>query len=147
MVLLLQILWKVVAGNATPVRPGHLTHACIIRAETFQRLDRIRRSESSDRHLDLEELRDRTGPPLRTTGATLLHVLCVLGGDDVLACLGVVHDGVGVREEAVEAPVEDAGGDERVDVADVEPIGGELLAWAPNTGAVRRELAANIFTR
>ena len=32
----------------------------------------------------------------------------------------MVHDGLGVREEAVKAPVEDAGGDEGVDIADVE---------------------------
>ncbi len=40
----------------------------------------------------------------------------------------MVHDGLGVREEAIEAPVEDAGGDEGVDVADVETAQGELLA-------------------
>jgi hypothetical protein len=34
----------------------------------------------------------------------------------------VVHDGVRVREEAVEAPVEEAGGDEGVDVADGEAV-------------------------
>lgn len=34
----------------------------------------------------------------------------------------MVHDGLGVWEEAVETPVEDAGGDEGVDVADAETV-------------------------
>ncbi len=72
------------------------------------------------RNLDLEECRNDTLLPLRPTRPTLLDVLGVVGRNGVLARLGVVHDGVGVREEAVEAPVEDAGGDEGVDVADVE---------------------------
>ena len=80
------------------------------------------------RNLDLEECRNDTLLPLRPTRPTLLDILGVLGRDDVLARIGVVHDGVGVREEAVEAPVEDAGGDEGVDVADVETAQVEALA-------------------
>jgi hypothetical protein len=34
-----------------------------------------------------------------------------------------------VWEEAVETPVEDAGGDEGVDVADAETAQVEMLAW------------------
>ena len=86
--------------------------------------------------LNFEELGDHTRPALGATDATLLDVLCVVGRDDVLARLGVVHDGLGVREEAVEAPVEDAGGDEGVDIADVETKPGtefcSLAGFAPN---------------
>ena len=57
-----------------------------------------------------------------------MDILGVVGRNDVLARLGVVHDGLGVREEAIEAPVEDAGGDEGVDIANVEPVQVELLA-------------------
>ncbi len=83
---------------------------------------------SRARPLNLEELSNYTRPPLGPTRATLLNILGVVGCHDVLACLGVVHDGLGVREEAVEAPVEDAGGDEGVDVADVETAQVELSA-------------------
>ena len=59
-------------------------------------------------------------PPLSPTGAPFLYILGVVGGDDVLARLGVVHNGRGVWEEAIEAPVEDAGSNKGVDIADVE---------------------------
>jgi hypothetical protein len=72
--------------------------------------------------LNLEELSNHTWPPFSTASATFLNILSVVGRNDVLARLGVVHDGVGVWEETVEAPVEDAGGDEGVDVADAEPV-------------------------
>jgi hypothetical protein len=78
--------------------------------------------------LNLEDLSSDTGSPLSSTRASLLHILGVVGRDDVLARLGVVHDGLGMREEAVEAPVEDAGGDEGVDVADAETAQVEMLA-------------------
>ena len=57
-----------------------------------------------------------------------MNILGVIGRNDVLARLGVVHEGVGVRDEAIEGPVEDAGGDEGVDIADVETARVELLA-------------------
>lgn len=70
--------------------------------------------------LDLEECRDHTLLPLSSTRPTLLNVLGVVGRNGILARLGVVHDGLGVREEAIEGPVEDAGGDEGVHITDVE---------------------------
>ena len=81
-----------------------------------------RRSESEGEKLysDLEECSNHTRFPLGPTGPTLVHIFGVLGRNNVLARFGVVHDGLGVGKEAVEAPVEDAGGDEGVDVADVE---------------------------
>ena len=78
--------------------------------------------------LDLEECRNYTRLPLSPNRLTLLNILGVVGRNDVLARLGVVHNGLGVREEAIEAPVEDASGDEGVDVADVETAQFELLA-------------------
>ena len=72
--------------------------------------------------LNFEELGNHTRPPLRATDTAFLNILGVVGRDDVLARLRVVHDGLGVREETVEAPVEDAGRDEGVDVADAETV-------------------------
>jgi hypothetical protein len=92
-------------------------------------LQNMVRKRSRARPLNFEELSNHTRPPLSPTGATLLNILGVVGRNDVLARLGVVHDGLGVRDEAIEAPVEDAGGDEGVDVADVETVQVELLAW------------------
>jgi hypothetical protein len=57
----------------------------------------------------------------------LLNILGIVGSNDILARLGVVHHGVVVREEAVETPVEDAGGDEGVEVADAK-AGIDMLA-------------------
>jgi hypothetical protein len=85
--------------------------------------------QSRARPLNLEHLNNDTRLPLSPTGAALLNILGVVGRNDVLARLGVVHDRLGVREEAIEAPVEDAGGDEGVDVADIETAQVELLAW------------------
>lgn len=70
--------------------------------------------------LDCEESLSNTRLPLRITGATFLHVLSIVGGDDILARLGVVHDGRGMWEEAIEAPVEEASGNEGVKVANAE---------------------------
>lgn len=74
------------------------------------------------RPLNFEHSGDQTGPPLHTAGTTFVNVLGVVGRNNVLACLGVIHLGLGVGEEAVKAPVEDACGDEGVEVADTEPI-------------------------
>jgi hypothetical protein len=79
-------------------------------------------------NLDLEEPSHHAWLPLRPTGATLLNILHVIGRNNVFASLRVVHKGVAVREEAIEKPIEDAGGDEGVDVADVEPVQVESLA-------------------
>ncbi len=75
---------------------------------------------SRAKSLDLEECRDYTLLPLCPDRTTLLNILGVVGRNDVLTRLGVVHDGLGVRGEAIEGPIEDAGGDEGVDIADVE---------------------------
>ena len=49
----------------------------------------------------------------------MLRVIC---GNDVFARLGMIHHRLSVREEPVETPVEEAGGNEGVHVADSEPI-------------------------
>jgi hypothetical protein len=83
---------------------------------------------SHARPLNLEDLSNDTRPPLSPTRATLLNVFGVVGRNDVLARLGVVHDGLGVREKSIEGPVEEAGGDEGVDIADVKTAQVEILA-------------------
>jgi hypothetical protein len=52
-----------------------------------------------------------------------LDILSILGRNDVLTRFGMVHDGFLVREELVERDVEDAGGNEGVDVTNVEAGG------------------------
>lgn len=85
--------------------------------------------------LDLEEARDDTRSVFRPAGATFLDVLGVVGGDDILARLRVVHDGRGVREESVEDPVEDSGRDEGVDVADGEPVNPVNVSLLPKSSS------------
>lgn len=80
------------------------------------------------RLLNLEDSTNNTWPPLCPTCATLLNVFGVVGRNDVLARLGMVHDGLGMREKSIEAPVEDAGGDKGVNIADVETAQVEILA-------------------
>lgn len=75
-----------------------------------------------NRYLNLEHSRDQTWPPLIPACATLLDILGIVGSNDVLTSLSVVHDGLCVREESIEAPVEDAGGDKRVDISDAETV-------------------------
>lgn len=94
--------------------------------------------------LNLEESINHIRPPLRPTGTTLLNILGVGRRNDVLAGLRVVHDGLGMRKEAVEAPVEDASGDEGVDVADVETAQVELSAWLQLTCTRRWQAAKSL---
>ena len=51
---------------------------------------------------------------------TLLDILRIVGCDDLLASIGVVHLRLLVWEETIEDPVEQAGGEEGVYVADSE---------------------------
>ncbi len=62
------------------------------------------------RSLNLKECRDHTRPPLGSAGATFFNILGVLCRNDILARLGMIHDGLSVWEEAIEEPVEDTGG-------------------------------------
>lgn len=78
--------------------------------------------------LNLEHSSNHARSSLNPAGATLLKILGVVGRDDVLARHGVIHHRLSVWEEAIEAPVENAGGDERVQVADVETARAELSA-------------------
>lgn len=88
------------------------------------------------RALNFEELSNHTRPSLIPTDATLLDILSVVGGDDVLACLRVVHDRLSVRKEAIEAPVEEASGDEGVDIANIETVNDELSACFDQVGSM-----------
>jgi hypothetical protein len=98
------------------------------RADALQRFKKIVPKRSHVKPLNLEDPSNHTRPPLSPTRATLLNIFGVVGCNDVLARLGVVHDGLGVREKSIEGPVEEAGGDEGVDIADVEPAKVEMLA-------------------
>ena len=68
----------------------------------------------------MENLPNNTLPPALQARTTILYILRILRCDYLLARLRVVHEGRLVREEAVEAIVEDAGGYEGVDVTDGE---------------------------
>jgi hypothetical protein len=94
----------------------------ITRGGAIQRFKSSYQSDVVQDSLNFEELSNHTWPALIPTDATLLDILSVVGGDDVLARLRVVHDRLSVREEAIEGPVEDTSGDEGVDVADVETV-------------------------
>jgi len=59
---------------------------------------------------------------LSPTRPTLLNILRVLGRNDILTCLGVVHDRLGVWGNFIEKPVEGASGDKGVDIANVEKM-------------------------
>lgn len=96
-----------------------------------QRNSDIGQSYPTESTLDGEEALDqiRLFPRLRPARTPLLHILRVLRRNDLLARFGVVHNRVVVRGEAVEEPVEDACGDERVYVADGEPVrGGDCVS-------------------
>jgi hypothetical protein len=54
------------------------------------------------------------------TCATCLNVLGILGGNNVLTGLGVVHDRIVMWGELVEDPVENTGGKEGVNIANGE---------------------------
>jgi len=105
-------------------------------------LQKIVLKRSYSKPLNLEDLSDDTLPTPSQTRATILKIFGVVGCNDVLARLGVVHDGLCVREKSIEAPVEDAGSDERVDIPDVETAQVEMLAWL-RPGCARRWLAAS----
>jgi hypothetical protein len=75
--------------------------------------------QSHAKTLNFEDLSSDTRPPSSPTRATHLDIFGVGGRNNILARLSMVHDGLGVREKLIKAPVEDAGGDEGVDIADV----------------------------
>jgi len=83
--------------------------------------------------LHLEDLLHDAGPSLSVTRLTLGNVLCVLGRNDILASLGVVHLGLLVREKPVKEPVENARSDERVEIANIE----KFLATSRDRGRGR----------
>jgi len=84
--------------------------------------------------LNREEPIHRTGSPLTPAGTTLLEILGVVRRDDFFARLRVVHLGVVVWEEAIETPVEDAGSEEGVGVADVKTVQIGVLAYLQHCG-------------
>jgi hypothetical protein len=92
--------------------------------------------------LNLKHLSNNAGLPLSITRATFRNIFGVVSGNNFLARLRVVHNGVGVWEEFIEGPVEKASGDEGVDIADGEPGKDKMLAWL-QPRYCRRCLAAN----
>jgi hypothetical protein len=70
--------------------------------------------------LNLESLSDDARSSLSVFSLAPCNVLSIIGSDDVLARLGVIHLGFLMGEESVEEPVEDHGGDEGVDVTNGE---------------------------
>lgn len=130
------------ARSCPSTRPGPLRSYLHRPSRSPSTLQKTVPKRSHARPLNLEDLSNDTRPPLSPTRATLLNIFGVVGRNDVLARLGVVHDGLGVREKSIEAPVEDAGGNEGVDIADVETAQVEMLAWLRSSCA-RRWLAAS----
>lgn len=64
-------------------------------------------------------------------------ILGVRRGDDVFSRNRIFHLGLEMWEEAVEAVVEDGGGDERVDVTDAEPtipVSSVVVRWCAMLG-------------
>jgi hypothetical protein len=80
------------------------------------------------RYLNREELGNLARPSLRPTRTTFLNILVILGGDDILTRLGMIHDRFLVWEEAVESPIEDTSGNKGINVADGKAIRIESLA-------------------
>lgn len=73
--------------------------------------------------LYLECSRDNTRlMPLSIASPAFRNVLGIVRCDYLLARVGIVHDRLSVGEESVEQPVEDARGEERVDIADREAV-------------------------
>jgi hypothetical protein len=117
----------VVIKDGLPPVPARYDHTSMDRApSTFKKIV-LKRSHAKP--LNLKDLSSDTLPTPSQTRAAPLNIFGVVGRNDVLARLGVVHDGLGVREKSIEAPVEDAGGDEGVDIADVETAQVEILAY------------------
>jgi len=110
----------VVTKDTIPPASARYDHTSIDRAPSTLQTIVLKRSHAKP--LNLEDLSNDTLPTLSPTRATLLNIFGVVGRNDVLARLGVVHDGLGVREKSIEAPVEDAGGNEGVDIADIEKV-------------------------
>jgi len=77
---------------------------------------------SPARLLNLEDLSNDTRPSATKTFATRLNIFGVLGRNNVLACVSVLQDGLVVWEEFIEAPIEDTGSDEGVDIANGEKM-------------------------
>jgi hypothetical protein len=72
--------------------------------------------------LHLERSRhDRRLVALAPALPPLALVLLIVGGDDLLARISMIHLALEMRKEIVEAVVEDACGEEGVDVANGEP--------------------------
>jgi hypothetical protein len=62
------------------------------------------------------------------TCATCLNILGILGRDDVLTGIGVIHDRIVMWGEFIESPVENTGGEEGIDVSDGETAQRNMLA-------------------
>ncbi len=89
-------LYAVVIQDALPPAPARYNHTSIDRVPST--LQRIVLQRSHAKPLNLEDLSNDARPTLSPTRATLLNIFRVIGRNDVLARLGVVHDGLGVRE-------------------------------------------------
>lgn len=60
--------------------------------------------------------------PLSSNSTTLLKIFSIVGCDNILPRLSMVHDGFIMWEKPIEAPVEDTSGDKGVDVANIEAL-------------------------
>jgi hypothetical protein len=74
-------------------------------------LQEIGQEQSRARPLNLKDFSNDTRPALSPARTTLLNILGIVGGNNVLASLGMVHHGLGVWEKPIEGPVEDTGSD------------------------------------
>lgn len=91
------------------------------RSRSPSRLQKTVPKTSYTRPLDLEERSNDTLLPLSANFPTRFHILRIVGRNDILARLRVIHNRFGMRSEAIEAPVEDPRGNEGVYIPDVEP--------------------------
>jgi hypothetical protein len=112
--------------------PVRYDYTSIDRAESPLTLQKIVPKRSHARPLNLERLSNDTRPALTQTRTTHLNIFGVVGCNDLLTSLRVVHDGLGVREKSIEAPVEDAGRDEGVDIANGETAQVKDVSVTPN---------------
>ena len=85
--------------------------------------------------LDREDL----GKDARLASLGGFDVLRIIGGDDFLTSLGMIHDRVLVRGEAVEKPVEDTSRHEGIDIANRETLENKHVSNRIQANKQRRE--------
>jgi hypothetical protein len=78
--------------------------------------------------LNLKHTGSKTWPPPSQACATLFEMFCVVGRNDFLARLGMVHDRLIMREISIKPVVDNGRSDEGVYIANVKTVQVEILA-------------------